>query len=121
MLLETSAVPVLREGNILRLPKTSLEVEQACSGVRSIVSLVTIGSVIAYLSHRSLGGRIALASLTVPLAVAANAVRVAALGIGAYYYGVDIDRPLLHEAAGVAIFAATCSTLFVADRRLPSW
>jgi exosortase len=111
-LLGLLSVPVLREGNVLRLPRTALEVEEACSGLRSIVSLFTVGVLAGYLSGQRPGGRMALALITIPIAVLANALRVASLGVGAHYYGIDVNHSVLHDVAGYSVFVTTLVLLF---------
>jgi len=78
--LTLGGVPVLREGNVLELATTKLEVAQACSGIRSLISLLTLGILLGKLSEQPIMMRILLAILTVPVAIAANAARVAGTG-----------------------------------------
>jgi exosortase len=79
-LLATAHIPVFRDGNVLELQSTSLEVAEACSGLRSLISLTAIGCLIAWATERSLSRRIAVIAAAVPIAVALNAMRIAATG-----------------------------------------
>ena len=79
----TAGVPVLREGNVLHLPSRSLEVVEACSGIRSLVSLLMLAIVLGYFTERRLRNRILIALAAVPLAIVANAARVAGTGLAA--------------------------------------
>jgi len=68
-------VPVLREGNVIELPLMKLEVAEACSGIRSLMSLFTLAVFYGYFLEKSNCG-IALAVASIPIAIAANAVRI---------------------------------------------
>jgi exosortase len=64
-------VPVLREGNVINLANTSLEVAEACSGIRSLISLITLGIVYGYFTDSRIWIRIILVLGTIPIAIAA--------------------------------------------------
>jgi exosortase len=97
-------IPVLREGNVLILANTSLEVAEACSGIRSLVSLLTLGIVFGYLADERLWVRIAIAASTIPVAIVANGARVAGTGIAAARYGPAAAEGFFHEFSGWVVF-----------------
>src|SRR3954471_13690437 len=109
--LSLCGVPVLREGNVLILPTTSLEVAQACSGIRSLVSLLTLAILLGKLTERRVGPRIALALLAVPVAIAANAARVAGTGLAADWIGARAAEGFFHEFSGWVVFVAAFALL----------
>ncbi|MFN7922456.1 MAG: exosortase/archaeosortase family protein [Bryobacteraceae bacterium] len=74
-------IPVLREGNVLELPSQPLSVVEACSGIRSLLSLAFLAVVYAYFTDKKIWMRGALMVASVPVAVAANAFRVTATGV----------------------------------------
>ncbi|MBV8553070.1 MAG: exosortase/archaeosortase family protein [Acidobacteriaceae bacterium] len=76
-LLELLGYSVLREGNVLHLPGQTLDVVEACSGLRSLLSLSFLAQAYAYLFDRRPWMRVALAIVIIPIAVAANACRIA--------------------------------------------
>jgi len=115
-LLSMAGVPVLREGNVLELPSQTLEVAQACSGVRSLVSLLTVALILGRLRGLGRGASIALALLTVPLAIAANAVRVAGAGLSAQWLGPAAAEGFFHEFSGWVVFMMTIVCLLIAER-----
>ena len=80
-------IPVNREGNVLILANTSLEVAEACSGIRSLVSLLTLAIVYGYFSDSRGWVRTVVALSTIPVAIIANGMRVAGTGIGAHTLG----------------------------------
>jgi exosortase len=112
-ILSAAGIPVLREGNVIILANTTLEVAEACSGIRSLVSLFTLGLVYGYLIDRRVGVRALLAIATIPVAIVTNALRVAGTGIAAHYYGARAAEGLIHETAGFLVFAAAFALFFV--------
>ena len=109
-------VPVLREGNVIHLANTSLEVAEACSGIRSLVSLLTLGIVYGYFTDSRLWIRVILALGTIPIAIAANGIRVAGTGIAAHYYGPQAAQGFFHSFSGWIIFIAAFIMMFILYR-----
>jgi len=116
--LSLCGVPVLREGNILVLPTTTLEVAQACSGIRSLVSLLTLAILLGKLTENVMWRRVALAVLAVPVAIAANAARVAGTGLAADWIGPQAAEGFFHEFSGWVVFVIAFSLLLAAQRAL---
>jgi exosortase len=110
--IQACAVPVLREGNVIILANTSLEVAEACSGIRSLISLLTLGIVYGYFSDRRGWVRTLIALSTIPIAIAANAFRVAGTGVLAHYYGADAAQGFFHEFSGWLVFVTAFAMLF---------
>jgi exosortase len=103
-------IPVLREGNILELAGERLSVVDACSGIRSLLSLSFLSLVYGYFFERKTWLRIGLFFATVPIAMLANASRVTLTGILAdirpeYAHG------FLHSASGMVIFMVALAIL----------
>jgi exosortase len=109
-------IPVLREGNLIVLAKTTLEVAEACSGIRSLVSLLTLGIMSGYFTDSRGGVRVAITLATVPVAIAANGLRVAGTGIAAHYYGLQAAEGFFHTFSGWLVFVASFAMLFVVMR-----
>src|SRR5256884_1977680 len=82
-------IPVLREGNVIVLAGTTLEVAEACSGIRSLQALLALGTVYAYFSQRAMWKRWVLVLLSIPIAILANAFRVSGTGVLAHYFGIE--------------------------------
>jgi exosortase len=114
--LMASGIPVLREGNVLVLPTTTLEVAQACSGIRSLVSLLTLAILLGKMTEARVGPRIALALLAVPVAIAANAARVAGTGLAADWIGARAAEGFFHEFSGWVMFVIAFAMLLGAQR-----
>ena len=97
-------IPVLREGNVLVLANTSLEVAEACSGIRSLVSLMTLGLVFGYFADPRGWVRALIVASTIPVAIISNGARVAGTGIVAHYYGPSAAEGFFHEFSGWIVF-----------------
>lgn len=109
--LEAFSIPVLREGNVIVLPNTTLEVAEACSGIRSLVSLLTLGIVYGYFADKRTWVRIVAAAATVPIAIIANGLRVAGTGVAAHYYGPEAAHGFFHTFSGWLVFAVAFGAL----------
>jgi len=116
--LSVAGVPVLREGNILVLPTTTLEVAQACSGIRSLMSLLSLGIILGKLSEPRRWARIVLAFLTIPVAIAANAARVAGTGLAANFIGPEAAEGFFHMFSGWIMFILAFGLLMMLQRGL---
>jgi len=112
------SIPVLREGNVMILANTTLEVAEACSGIRSLVSLLTLGIIYGYFTDPRGWVRWSIALATVPIAIAANGLRVAGTGIAAHYYGPEAATGFFHTFSGWLVFIAAFAMLFVVMRLL---
>ncbi len=102
--LTTIGIPVFREGNMLYFANASLEVADACSGIRSLISYLMLGSLFAYLMHTSLARKLFLVGLTVPFAFLTNLLRVTGTGLLAHFYGNKVAQGFLHEFSGMVTF-----------------
>ncbi|MBE3112721.1 MAG: VPLPA-CTERM-specific exosortase XrtD [Acidobacteria bacterium] len=114
--LTAAGIPVLREGNVITLATTSLEVAEACSGIRSLISLLTLAIVYGYLIDQRPWARVVLALASVPVAIVANGVRVAGTGIAAHYYGAQAAMGFFHTFSGWLVFLVAFILLFVVQR-----
>lgn len=117
-LLRTADVPVFREGNVLTMSTITLGVTDACSGIRSLMSLVAVSSLVAYVYEPTLARRVIIAVSAVPLAVALNGMRVAVTGVAASRFGPDLARGMVHEASGWVIFVFALAGLWMLHRTL---
>jgi exosortase len=97
-------IPVLREGNVLVLPNATLQVAEACSGIRSLVSLMTMALVIARFADRRWTARVAIVLAGIPLAIAVNGLRVAITAATTYAFGPVVLEGIVHEALGFLMF-----------------
>ena len=110
--LELVQVPVLRDGNILILSNYSLEVVEACSGIRSLMTLVALAVAFGYLVSTRRWIRYVLAALMVPIAVVINAIRIMGAGLLARHFGPAAAEGFLHGFSGWAIFLVALLLMF---------
>jgi exosortase len=106
-------VPVLREGNIINLPAMPLEVAQACSGIRSLLSLGTLAVIYGYLMETRNGMRTVLALASIPIAVVANSLRIVGTGLLVQYWDPDKAEGFFHAFSGWLIFVVSLGLLFL--------
>lgn len=97
-------VPVLREGNIINLAAMPLEVAEACSGIRSLMSLVALAIIYEYLLEKRRWVRWALALAAVPITVVANDVRIIGTGLLVQYWDPQMAEGYFHSSWGLLTF-----------------
>lgn len=114
--LQLLGIPVLREGNIINLANTRLEVAEACSGIRSLISLLTLGIVLGYFTDSRWSVRSLIALATIPVAIAANGIRVAGTGVAAHFVGAEAATGFLHTFSGWIMFILASALLLMIQR-----
>jgi len=98
-------IHTVREGNLLVLPNCTLNVVEACSGIRSLLSLLAAVVAYGYLAEPSTWKRSVLAFASVPIAIATNGLRLVATGMLSYFFGPSVDSGVVHLALGLGFFA----------------
>ena len=116
----TAGIPVLREGNVLQLPSQTLEVAEACSGIRSLVSLLMLAIVLGYFTERRTGARVLIAMAAVPIAIIANAARVAGTGLAAEWVSPAAAEGFFHTFSGWLMFVVAFAGLLIVQRVVSS-
>jgi len=111
-------VPVLREGNVIELPLMRLEVIEACSGIRSLMSLFTLAVFYGYFMEKSVLRRCLLVLASIPIAVAANAVRIVGTGLCVQYWDPEKAMGFFHEFSGWVIFLVSLVCLYLTHRAM---
>jgi exosortase len=106
-------VPVLREGNVIGLPAMQLEVAEACSGIRSLMSLTTLAIIYGYLAESRIWMRVVLALASLPIAVATNSLRIVGTGLLVQYWDPDKAEGFFHAFSGWLIFVMSLLLLFL--------
>ena len=109
-------VPTLQEGNIIELPVMRLEVAEACSGIRSLMSLFTLAVFYGYFIERTTARRVALAIASVPIAVLANTARIVGTGLCVQYWDPDKAQGFFHEFSGWVMFLISLSCLYIVHK-----
>jgi exosortase len=117
-LLPLFGVPVLRDGNIIRLPVMDLEVAEACSGIRSLMSLFTLAVFYGYFMENSRWRRVVVVLASIPIAIAANAVRILGAGLCVQYWDPEMAQGFLHEFSGWVVFLVSLLCLYLVHRAM---
>jgi exosortase len=110
-IIAASGIPVFREGTVLQLPGRALEVVEACAGIRSLISLSMLAIVLGYFTERRTGPRVAIAAAAIPIAVVANAIRVAGTGIMSYWVSPAAAEGFFHTFSGWLVFIGALAGL----------
>jgi exosortase len=106
-------VPVLRDGNIIQLPAMPLEVAEACSGIRSLMSLFTVAVIYGYFLERKTWRRWVLALSALPIAVTANVARIVGTGLCVQYWDPEKALGFFHEFQGWLMFLVSLGCLYL--------
>ncbi|HEY7900238.1 MAG TPA: exosortase V [Caulobacteraceae bacterium] len=112
-------VPVVRQGVTIFVAQYQLLVEDACSGMNSIVGLIAVGLLYVYLMRGASAAYSAvLVALVVPIAILTNILRIMTLILLTYYGGDAVAQGFLHFTAGMVLFAAALGLVFLLDTLL---
>ncbi len=115
--LQELGIPALVEGNIIHLAHAELFVHEACSGLRSLMALVTLGVVFAYFFHPgAIRVQLFLVASTIPIAIMVNAFRVALTGFLAHHLGEDVATGVIHDFQGLFTFGLAFFALLALGR-----
>jgi exosortase len=118
-LIRWTGVAVYRDGNILEVATVGpLAVEEACSGMRSIMALLALSSLLAYILYRTKLRQWILVASALPVAVVTNIFRVTMTGILAYHFGREMAEGWLHESFGWIVFVIAFALLWLISRGL---
>lgn len=107
------SVPVYREGNVINLASTKLEVANACSGISSLISLFTLAMIFAYITHKAFWKRFIIVASSLPIAVIMNWFRIAATGMLTHYWSEKIAQGFYHSFSGWLVFVAAFVILYL--------
>jgi exosortase len=111
-------VPTLHEGNVIELPVMKLEVAEACSGIRSLMSLFTLSVFYGYFLERTTKRRVILALASIPIAVTANVARIVGTGLCVQYWDPEKALGFFHEFSGWVMFVVSLACLYLVHRAM---
>jgi exosortase len=112
-ILHLIGMSAIRQGNIIHLPNHSLEVAEACSGMRSLVSLLALGAIYAHLTQKRFSSKMILFLSTIPIAVIANIFRVFITALIVYISDIDVTGEPIHSLMGASVFVVAFISLFI--------
>jgi exosortase len=124
-LLEWRHIPVFLSGNVIHLPGRTLFVTEACSGLRSLASLISLGLLIGGLWLRTPAGRVALLFSAIPVAMMLNGIRVFLTGFLVFYVDPKLGEGFMHMTEGWIVFVVAFGILggmaWILDRLERMW
>jgi len=97
-------IPIFREGNVLHLAETTLEVVAACSGLRSLVTMFALAGFLAFSAILSRWKKLILFFAAAPIAIIANIIRLTGTALLASFYGSAVAQGFLHDFSGIVVF-----------------
>ena len=118
--LQAFGMPIFQDGVYLYLPDYLLVVEDVCNGLRSLISMTMVGTVLGYILLPALGDRIILSLLSIPIAIVANILRILLTAVLGYYVSDEFAQGFLHEFSGLFVFLVSLGALMGVERIL-SW
>jgi len=111
--LQMIGLPLIRQGNILHIPGYSMEVAEACSGIRSLFSLLALGALFAYFTQPNKIKAVILFLSTIPIAIAGNVFRISLTALCAHTISIKFTEGVLHEISGLIVFVFSLVLLFI--------
>jgi exosortase len=111
-------IRAIREGSVIKTAHAYLLVEDPCSGIRSLIALIALGTLMAHFSGKSRKKKIALFLSSIPIAIIANACRIVALTLISEVYGPQYITGFIHSLLGVAVFIVSLFGLTLVARLL---
>ena len=115
------SVPIFREGNVLQIQNMSFQVVEACSGIRSLISMTTLSILIGYFTLTRIWSVTLLFLFSIPVAIVINIIRVVTLVLAFHYFHIDLSVGVSHTITGLVLFILGLVLLFAFQRVLESW
>ena len=117
----TIGIPIYREGNVIHLPDRTMQIVQACSGLRSMISLLMLSAIIGYLTLKSNILRFVLFLSGIPVAIFVNIIRVCLMVFAFHYFNYDLTKDSVHTVFGVIIFCIALIIIALSKGVLSIW
>ena len=115
------SIPIYREGNVIHIPDHTLQVVAACSGLRSMIALLTLSAIFGYITLKSNLLRVILFFSGVPVAIFVNIIRVFLMIVAFYYFNYDLAEGSVHTAFGMGIFVLALAIIVLIKGVLAVW
>ena len=114
-------ISVFLAGNVIDLGAYKLQVVEACSGLRSIITLLTLSIILGYFFLQKLSSKLILALISIPVAIIVNVFRVTIMVLAYHFFQLDLVDGPLHSAVGIGVFIVSLILLFAVERGLEQW
>ena len=116
-----AGIPILRQGNVMTIPGKSFEVVEACSGLRSMITLLTLSLILGYFMLSKNVSKLILIFASIPTAILVNIIRVVSLIVLFHFFKLDFTAGTSHTIMGLVIFAIALSILLLLQWTLGLW
>ena len=119
-----ATLPIIHDGSFVHFRDERLLIGDVCGGLRSLISLLAIGTLMAYFSKGRMWARVITLAISGPIAVAANIFRILLLCVVGYFWGSEVATGAVHDVSGVLIFVIAFILFFMAEallRRPAPW
>jgi exosortase len=114
-------VPILREGNVMHIPDKIFEVVEACSGLRSMITMLTLSVIMGYFMLKRIPSKWVLVAAGVPTAIFVNIIRVVTMILLFHFFKLDLTEGASHTVTGLLIFGIALVILFLLLKVLELW
>ncbi len=121
IVLQLFSVPVLRDGNIIQIPGKTFLIVEACSGLRSMIALITFSLTIGIFMLTKTLSRVLLLILSVPVAFFINIIRVVSMTLAFHYFKVDLSVGTKHTVLGFVVFGIALAIILMFEKILEKW
>ncbi len=118
VLINKLGVPAIREGSVIKTMHSYIVVEDPCSGIRSLIALIALGTLITYFSNLTRPKKAILFLSSGPVAISTNIIRIVSLSLASEMYGEGVTTGLFHTVMGVAVFVFAFLGLLLIERIL---
>ena len=113
-MLQVTGIPVFNDGNLLHVGDEDLKVADACSGIRSLLAIISVALLLGYLMEAGLVKGAIVAAVAVPVTLAVNAFRIYITAVALHSWEIDLREGTLHECMGFLTFALSLCLLWAA-------
>ena len=107
------SIPILREGNVIHLANTTLQVVNACSGLRSMISLFALCTIFGYFTLQTNIFKIILCASSIFAAIIVNIFRVLIMVLAHHYYSYDLAHGEIHTVFGIVVFTLALAIVYL--------
>lgn len=121
IIINTLGIPILRQGNVMHIPNKSFEVIEACSGMHSLIALITLSIIMGYFGLQKKINKFLILVSTIPMAILINIIRVTGMILVFYLFRLDLTEEPLHMAVGIVTFVLALLILFFLQKVMASW
>ena len=120
-LIRMFGIPIFREGNVLQTPEKTFQIVEACSGMRSLITMVTMSLILAYFTLDRTRSKLVLLAASIPVAFVVNIIRVVTLVLAYHFYRIDLTEGTSHTLLGMAVIVIALAALFGIQKILERW